>query len=151
MLHIGVFNALLALTCWYAWKEGGQPEKLAAFGMAVGCIATFLLPFDLGRSYHAPEIGELIIDLSVLVWFAGIAAFANRFWPMWLAAVHLLAIGVHGVRAYQPDLLASIYAFAVGKAAYPMLALLVVGTARHRDRLQRHGSERDWSFVGMAT
>lgn len=148
--HKIVFNALLGAMCVYALLRGGQPEKLTALGWAVGCIATFALPFHPDKTFHQVDLPRFAVDVAVLFWFVGIAMFANRFWPMWLAAVHLLAIATHGVKAYQPDLLASIYALAVGKIAYPMLILIVVAIARHQDRMQRYGEDRDWSVPRRA-
>lgn len=144
--HIAIFNALLAAMCIYAVVRGGQPEKLAALGWTVGCIATFLLPFDPTTTYHSIDVPGLVIDLIVLAGFVALAVTANRFWPLWLAAVHLVTIAVHLVKAYEADLLPSIYAFAVSKAAYPMLLLIVFGIARHHARVCRNGFDRDWSF-----
>jgi hypothetical protein len=150
MLHIGFFNVLWAMACVYAVLRGGQPERLATLGWAIGCAATFSLPYDPAVSWHGVEWGELKIDLVVLVWFVAISAFANRFWPIWLAAVHLLSIAVHGVKGYDQTLLPSVYSVAVGKIAYAMLLLLVIGIARHQHRLRSNGVDHDWSFARQA-
>ena len=89
--------------------------------------------------------GGLTIDLAFLASLIVIAVRADRFWPLWLAALQLVAIGVHGVRAYDPHILPIVYARIVGEIAYPMLALLVIGTVRHHSRALRFGGERDWS------
>lgn len=149
--HIVIFNTLLAAMCIYAVARGGQPEKLAALGWTVGCIATFLLPFDPMATYHRIDLPGLAIDLIVLAGFVALAVTANRFWPLWLAAVHLVTIAVHLVKAFEADLLPSIYAFAVGKAAYPMLLLIVLGVSRHHSRVRRYGVDRDWSFSPKVT
>ena len=86
------------------------------------------------------------IDLVTLVALAAIAARADRFWPLYVSALQLLTLGIHGVKAYQPALVHWMYGGASGKIAYPMLALLAVGVLRHRRRLTQHGSDPDWSL-----
>lgn len=86
------------------------------------------------------------IDTALFVGLLGIAAFANRYWPLWISALHLIEISVHGARAYQPDLVPWIYSVAVGKISYPMFLILIIGTARHRRRLADYGKDPDWSY-----
>jgi len=147
--NVIVYNLMLAAMLAYAAMRGGQPERLAAFGWAAASLATLALPFDPYRTFHHIDPLEVAIDVAVLVWLVAIAAIANRFWPMWVAALHLLGVAVHGVKAYEPDLLPSVYALAVGKIAYPILAIIIVGVFRHQDRSRRVGRYRDWC-VGSA-
>jgi len=148
--NVIVYFALLAAMCLYAVARGGEPERLAAIGWALASIATLALPFDPDRTFQSVDLAGAAIDVVVLLWFVMIAAVANRFWPIWVAALHLLGLAVHGVKAYQPDLLPSIYAAAVGKIAYPILAIIAVGVFRHRGRLKQFGPYRDWFVPGQA-
>jgi hypothetical protein len=149
-LHALLYLLLLAGMFGYALLRGGAPERLVALGWTVAVLATILLPFDPQRAFHQVDIARAAVDVAVLLWFIAIACFANRFWPMWLAALHLIGVGFHAVKAYQPELLPSIYAVAVGKIGYPILLIMVVGVMRHQERLRRHGRYRDWSGGGQA-
>ena len=145
MIHVAVFSSILAATCGYALWRGGAPERAAAIFFAVGFLATYALPFDKASSFHRVERGNLLVDLAMLVALLAISLRANRFWPMWVAAVQLLAVAIHGVKAYDPTLVAWLYNVASGKISYPMVAMLAIGVARHRERITAYGSDPDWS------
>lgn len=142
MTHILVFNALLIAACGYAAIAGGAPERATAAVFLVAAAATYVAPY---RHFHQIEMLLFFIDLAALVALATIAARADRFWPLYVSALQLLAIGIHGVKAYQPGLVNWMYGGASGKIAYPMIALLAIGVLRHRRRLQHLGTDPDWS------
>ncbi|HVF92932.1 MAG TPA: hypothetical protein VM900_01315 [Sphingomonas sp.] len=143
MTHIIVFNLLLVAACGYAFVAGGAPERLTAAVFLVAAAATYVAPY---RQFREWEIALFAIDVATLVALAAIAARADRFWPLYVSALQLLTLGIHGVKAYQPALVHWMYGGASGKIAYPMLALLAVGVLRHRRRLTQHGSDPDWSL-----
>jgi len=143
--RILLFCVAQVLVSGYALWRGGKPERLVGSVLLIAMIATALMPVAPGRSYYMLHLPLLAIDLLLLSALTAVALRANRFWPLWLAALQLLAIGVHGVRAYDPHILPIVYARIVGEIAYPMLALLVIGTVRHHSRALRLGGERDWS------
>ena len=144
-MHIVLFNVLLAATCAYAWWAGGQPEKIIAGLLLIGCAATFALPFDPSSSFRRVELATLTIDLIAMLGFTLVAVMANRFWPLWFTAIHLLTIAVHGAKGYDPGLVPAIYAAATTKLAYPLLVILACGAMRHRDRKRRVPNVADWS------
>lgn len=143
-MHIVVFSSILAATCGYALWRGGAPERLTALMMLIAFLATFLVPFRPGVSFHHLNGAILAIDLALFALLVGIALFANRFWPLWVAAVQLMAIGIHLVKAYDPTLVSWLYNSASGKIAYPMVIMLAIGVARHSERLATFGSDPDW-------
>lgn len=145
MTHVVLFNIVLAAACVYAFVAGGAPERWTAAVFALGAAATFALPFEHHASYHSVHVKLLAVDVLTLLGLVGIALRADRFWPLYVSALHLITIAIHGVKAFQPTLVPWMYAGASGKIAYPMLALLAIGALRHRHRLTRFGSDRDWS------
>lgn len=146
MTHIYVFNLLQALVCLYALTLGGWPERATAVILLFASVATIILPFDPMTSFRRVETLELIIDLALMIGLMAIALLANRFWPLWLASLHLLAVAIHGVKGFDSGLVPWMYAAAGGKLAYPMLFLLAMGVLRHRIRLARYGTDPDWSL-----
>lgn len=146
MTHIYVFNILQALVCLCALTLGGWPERATAVILLCASVATIVLPFDPSTSFRSVETLELVIDVTLMGGLMAVALLANRFWPLWLAALHLLAVGIHGVKGFDPALMPWMYAQAGGKLAYPMLVLLAAGVLRHRLRLARYGSDPDWSL-----
>ena len=145
MTHILVFNLVLFGACLYALAAGGAPERWTAAVFLGGALMTFLLPFQPNVSYHTVHLRILAVDCLVLLGLVGIALRADRFWPLYVSALHLLTIAIHGVKALDPTLVPWMYAGASAKIAYPMLVLLALGVIRHRHRLALFGSDRDWS------
>lgn len=145
MTHVMLFNLLLLAACGYAFWAGGGPERWTAMVFVIGAVATAHLPFQQRLSYHSVFWPLLAVDAAMLVGLTGIALRANRFWPLYVSSLHLITLAIHGVKAFQPNLVPWMYAGASSKIAYPMLVLLAIGALRHRDRLARFGSDRDWS------
>lgn len=145
MTHVILFNLLLFAACGYAFWAGGAPERWTAAVFVFGATATAFLPFQQRLSYHAVFLPLLAVDAAMLLGLTGIALRANRFWPLYVSALHMLTLAIHGVKAFQPSLVPWMYAGASSKIAYPMLVLLAIGALRHRDRITRLGSDRDWS------
>ncbi len=145
LTRILIFYLVQIAASAYATWRGGAPERAVAALLLVAAIVSSLIPVIPGRTFFVIDVDVIAIDLVLLSVLVLIAVRADRFWPLWLAALQLVAIGVHGVRAYDPHILPIVYARIVGEIAYPMLALLVIGTVRHHSRALRLGGERDWS------
>lgn len=143
-LHAIVFGGVQSGACLYALR-GGSPERAVAGMMAVAMLATATTPVIPHVTFHRVEPIPFAVDLLLLVGLVALAARANRFWPLWVAAAHLLAVTVHGVRAYDQTILPIVYAKLTGWTAYLMIILLVLGTWRHLMRVRTRGFERDWS------
>lgn len=141
MIHILIFNFIQVAICLYAFIRGGRPERVAAILLLAAAAGTFAVPYETMRSYTIVDRLGVGIDLALLCGLVALALFANRFWPIWLAALHLLAIASHGIKAAEPTFFPWLYAFMTAKMAYPMLLILLIGTMRHR----RRGEELDWA------
>jgi len=103
----------------------------------IGSLATSLVPF---HTYQQVVRPLLVIDLAMFVGLLAIALAADRYWPLYTAALQLLAVALHGVRAYDPVILPDVYARLGGELVYPLLLALVLGTRRH----VRRRPETDW-------
>lgn len=143
MTHIIVFNLLLGAACLYAITRGGAPERLTAIVFLIAACASYYAPFS---RYREVELTLVAIDLLTLVALATIAARADRFWPLYVSALQLLTLAIHGAKAYQSSLVYWMYGGASSKIAYPMLLLLAIGVLRHRQRLGERGHDPDWSI-----
>lgn len=116
--------------------------------LLLAAAATLATPMVPGVSYFTVFVAVLWIDLALFLGLTAVSAFANRYWPMWMAALQLFAIATHLARAYDPHFWAAAYWLVTTKIAYPMLLLLFVGTVRHRRRLRMGLPERSWSRGG---
>jgi len=144
--HIYVFNIVQGLICLYALTMGGWPERCGAILLLAATGATLMLAFEPSTHFRTTDMREVAIDIVLMGGLITIAMLANRFWPLWLAALHLLGIGIHGVRGLDANLMPWMYGMAEGKIAYPMLGILGIGVLRHQIRVARHGRDPDWAF-----
>lgn len=134
-----LFYAAATATVVYAVRRGGQPERVTSAMLIIAAIGTTLLP---GMSFREVVWPLFAIDLALLIGLVALSVLADRYWPMYFAAIHLITVALHGVRAYDRTIIPTVYARLGGELAYPTLAVLAIGTWRHCQR----GRERDWSW-----
>lgn len=145
MIVIVAFMILLFLVAAYAQWRGGAPERIAAICMVAAMMGTFWAGLS-NPSYRGVEWGMLLIDFGLLLALMILAGAADRFWPIWLASFQLVAVAAHGVTAYNPEILPVAYWWIVGKIAYPMVAILAIGTRRHYRRTLSGRQEYAWTY-----
>lgn len=146
MIRIIIFNLVLVAVAFYAVRRGGGPERAVAVSMIVAAIASALVSLSTRANFEVVVVLLLVVDVLLFAVVAAIAVYANRFWPLWIAALQLDAIAIHIIKAYDREILPIIYAWSSGQIAYPMLLLLAWGTARHRKRVETSGLDRSWSI-----
>jgi hypothetical protein len=139
------FDTLLLACCSYALWRGGAPERIAAAALFLGVLLTRLAFSAWSQAWASVETGVLAADLLVLATFIALSMAAERFWTLWLTAVHLIGTTGHLVKLADPSLIRWGYAFAIAAPAYPMCLLIAYGTWSHRRRLERRGADRSWS------
>ena len=140
------FLALLVACTVYALWAGGTPERIGAGIYALSVAATFLI---VTAQPHHPwlnlEVGAFIVDAVTFVIFIVIALRADRFWPLWVSALLGVAVLGHLARMVMPDTFWRAYAFVLSFWSYPILALMALGTYRHRRRVAHKGADRSWA------
>lgn len=137
---------VLLVLCWiYAQLKGGVPERIGATIMALGSSLTMVAISSRTARFGSVELGVVIVDLVALVALIILALRAERFWPLWLTALQIIAIAGHAVKAAEPGTIPKAYAFAMAFWSYPMLLLIALGTWRHQQRLARNGADPSWS------
>ena len=139
-----LFNMLLGACALYAFVRGGAPERVVAAAFIAAAIASFVAQPLVRGGYDDTEFGLLLIDVALLAVLVAVALWANRFWPIWIAAFQLFALLVHVTMLYEQDILPLVYFVVISRIAYPMLLMLLVGTMLHFQRLKRHGADPDW-------
>lgn len=143
--NLVVYMTLLLL-CWvYALRRGGAPERLAATILAIASLATAAAIPGPQQSFRSVETDVVLIDALCALAFIALALRADRFWPLWLAALQIGGTASHAVKFIDFEAVPRAYAFMLAIWSYPMIALIVAGTWRHRRRLQRFGADQSWS------
>jgi hypothetical protein len=138
-----VFHLLLAAAVVHAMRFGGAPERLAAALFVVATIATIAIAQS--ATFQSMSVPLLLIDCAMFAALTGLSVVADRYWPMWLAALELIAVATHLAKAYRPSIVPDAYWIVTNQLAWVMVAVLVLATARHRDRLKAGLPEPSWS------
>ncbi|RYD49596.1 MAG: hypothetical protein EOP60_13515 [Sphingomonadales bacterium] len=118
--------------CASALIWGGRDERAVATGYIVAAAATWIAASIQKVHYREPQYAVMAVDIVFLFYLLLIVRRSRRFWPLWVAAAHLVGIFTHIVRILQPSTLAEAYASAQPFWAFPMLFALAVGTFHNR-------------------
>ena len=145
MLRIFVFNALLLVIAGYAFWRGGAPERVVGGLMIAAALATAAVSYLTRADFAQIVLWLLVVDTLFFLGLCTVAATADRYWPLWIAALQFDALAIHAVRGYDAKLISFIYAMSSGQIAYPMLVILAWGTLRHRQRERLGGPEPGWT------
>lgn len=141
-----IFDILFAALVLYALLQGGKPERACGLAfVAADILSVLVLPVRTSRFRHE-EMGVLFVDallLCILIW---IALRSTRWWPLVLAGLQLDGVVVHVMRLTVPEILPVTYQNGTALWSYPMVALLGLGTWRHRCRLKRFGKDPAWKL-----
>lgn len=144
-MRVIFYLSLLAICAIYALRRGGAPEKATAIAIILMVASDPLVHFVTPTRYTRLDPGHLVIDGLALLAFLAIALRANRYWPLWVSALQLIAVVAHVARLIDVEIHKAAYGLMQVLWSYPMLILLALGTRAHQARLRRCGVDRSWS------
>jgi hypothetical protein len=139
------FFALLYLCCGYAWWRGGTPERVSAAVFVAAVHLTLYVGATGATRWTSIETSIFVVDVVALTAWTAVALTAERFWPIWFTALHVIAVAGHAVKLADPDLVPWAYNFAIAFPSYPMLVILAAAAWNHRRRSARGGRVLDWT------
>ncbi|MGU3389934.1 hypothetical protein [Sphingomonas sp. M1A8_2b] len=145
MDRVWIFYSIQLAASAYAILRGGAPERLTGLALLLAAVSTGIVERNVPSLFSGLELGVMIVDLMLLAVMIGITLSADRFWPAWVTALHALGTGAHLARAISPDVIRLVYALLSAAWSYPIVLLLVIGTARHSQRIRARGWDLDWS------
>ncbi len=145
MDRVWIFYAIQVAASAFALWRGGAPERVLGLALLLAAVSTQVLQDDMAVRFAGVEVDVLLVDLALLAVMLAITLHADRFWPAWATALHLLGTGAHLARAISPDVIRLTYAVLAAAWSYPIVVLLVIGTVRHTSRIRSKGSDLDWS------
>ena len=138
VLQIGVLLLLILIALW----RGAGPERWSA--------AVFIGMFLLDRLYHfvlgsgarygTMDLGHFCIDSIAAIAFVAIALRANRIYPLCLAALQVVAVVSHVIRAISVAVAGGAYSILMIAPSYLQIAVFGAGLCLHlrRSRTFRH-------------
>lgn len=133
MIRIVLFVLLQFAVSFFAIRRGGAPERVVGWMLLVAEFLNLVGGVPAG-GFRIVAQSQFFADVALFGGLLIVALRANRFWPIWLAALQLIAIGVHGVRAIDGFLVPYAYYKSLEKIAYPMCLALAVGTYHYLRR-----------------
>ena len=131
--------ALMATVCIAAFWKGERDEQLTAGALLLSWVATMVL---LDPRWIGPQWGSFIADGALLVFLVALALRSTKYWPIFAAGFHLLAVATHSARMIDPRMGAWAYATAAVIWADMVIMALAVGTWNSW-RSQRHPAIAD--------
>ncbi|WP_068093632.1 hypothetical protein [Novosphingobium rosa] len=141
--HLG-FLALLLASSAYALAKGGRPERIAATTLLCGALLSLSAARPLQLRFHHLERGILAIDLVILGIFLWLSLRTTRFWPMWIAALLSAEVLIHIALLLVPGAVPVAYRNGEAIWSWGAQTILIIATWRHRNRLDRLGSDPPW-------
>lgn len=145
MERVFLFFALQLGVSLYALARGGGPERIVGLALLIATVLGVALHQPFVVRFVTVDYGLLGVDLALLAVLVAVALNADRFWPLWVVALHALSTGAHFVRGIDHGIEPVAYAILLASWSYPIILLLAVGTLRHSERRKR-GHDLDWSF-----
>ena len=130
--------------CAFALARGGAPERIAAAIFLAAALLSLAVEQPQGSRFDSVEVGVLVIDLAVLAGFLILSATANRFWPIWMAAMQGVQVLSHFAIAVNATIIPWAYWNAQTLWSYPMLGLLALATLWHLRRVKACGVDPSW-------
>lgn len=129
MVRFVLFSLLLFGSCGYALWKGTRDARIIAATCLIAAFASF--PF---AGYGSVETTVLVVDLVVLALFLYVALQSDRFWPLWIAGLHVTTMIGHALKLTGGDLVPIAYAVALRLWAYPELIILAFAVWRSTQR-----------------
>jgi hypothetical protein len=136
-MRVLLYFLLLFLVLLYAIARGGSSERAAAVTLTLGSVLTKVLHLTKVDPFGRVEALGVVIDALVLAAFVVLVVRSNRYWPIWIAALQLLATLAHAAKLVDPTMMRTGYAFLLAIWAYPQLALIAIGAWSHNQRTRR--------------
>lgn len=129
---IGTLFWMLTLGgCGYAAAAGGRDGRWASILIISASLLT-IPATRLGAHWARSEHGILAVDLALLLGLYALALSSRRYFPIWMAGFHLIAVTTHLSALVAPDFTPRIYRAMASLWAVPMTISMVVGIALDR-------------------
>ncbi len=133
--------AFLLFGCFiYAVARGGWPERIGAFNLVAGSLATVAVNSPLAVRYASVEVAILLVDVAVLLTFLALALLTDRYWPIWTTAMQILVVLGHAARLVDPTMVPVGYGFLLAFWSYPQLLVLALAIRSSRSGAATAGS-----------
>lgn len=126
-----LFWGLVLLCCGFASLFGGSAGRRIALIYISACTATSFVTQRAGDWVH-PHMPAMGVDLALLAALLWVALRSDRWFPIWFAGLHLVAVSTHFASILAPHFSPRVYFAVQAFWSIPMLFLLAIGVALDR-------------------
>lgn len=135
--HVALFYGLLTVAVLLAFVIGGRPERQVAVMLVAATAASKIVAWQPFAHFGRFEPLLFAIDLLLLAGLSHVAMRSDRYWPIWLTALHAYSLVAHIARVLIPTTTLAVYLANSALTADPGLVLLMIGSWRHHRRQKR--------------
>lgn len=89
-----IFLMLVAASCGTAALLGGRDGRWIAFLYVLAIIGTHFARVA-RPSWASPHLPVFLVDLALLIGLVAVAMNSRRYWPIWIAGLHVLTVTSH--------------------------------------------------------
>lgn len=140
VVRFSIQVALLLLVALFALAKGGRPERHVALILLGMLVANLGFAWISGRwtDYGVFPWFRFILDLTGFALILAVALRADRWWPLWVSGVQLLAVLAHLLRAVDASIPPLVHAVMERWPFWIAIVITGIGTYLHHRR-QRTG------------
>ncbi|WP_419807693.1 hypothetical protein [Sphingomonas sp.] len=123
---LGTHPGRLLLCC----GAGGRDGQWAVFLLAASLLTIPATWF--GQHWARTGVGVSAVDLGLLLGLYALALRSRRFFPIWMAGFHLIAVTTHLSTVLEPEITPRLYRAMESLWAIPITLAMVFGIALDR-------------------
>lgn len=138
MLQIIISLGLAVLVCGLALRFGDSPARRIGAAILLAWFASLLV---YRNSPRFADIGVMVVDGLVAVFFVWESLRSRRLWTVVVAAFQLLALASHLATVIDHRVTINTYKLSLAVWSYGILAMLAVAVWRHWREQRRVGGE----------
>lgn len=145
MMFIWTLRIAIAAIAIFAFRKGGEPERLvAAVLLAAAGLDVFNHILFGEPAFFLVNPGHLVIDAWSMIALMWVALRANRAWPMWVSAAQIIVVLGHVSKIVELSLVRFGYYAMTQVPLNVQAAALLIGTIAHMRRQERIGNYNAW-------
>ena len=136
MVRFSIQTALLLLVALFALTKGGRPERHVAIILCGMFLANLAHAGIFGRwtDYGTTPWFRIVLDTTGFALILAVALRADRWWPLWVSGVQLLAVLAHLLRVIDASLPPLVYAVMERWPFWIAIAITGIGTLLYHRR-----------------
>ena len=145
MIRILIFNLLYVFSCLFALIRGGVPERIGALILIADFQLSAWAVEPMPSRFAGVEWTMFAVDAGAFLALYILSLATTRYWPAWMAGIQG-CVAVSHLAGLRMEIIPWAYGTVVAGWAYVLLAILVVATWRHRQRIRLYGVDPAWHW-----